>query len=263
MKETTPDILIEESESYARIIFNRPHARNAITSTMWAELPTLMRRLRSHRSIRAIILSGAGGKAFSSGTDIGELRRFTDAKAARAYETLVVRALNSLVHCPLPVIAMIQGHAMGGGCHIALACDLRIVGESAQFGIPAAKLGGAINPGVVARLVGLAGPAVAKEMLFGGRPLNARRALEVGLVNHVVPDAELEGFTLPFVRQIAINAPLTIRHAKQSVNWIAMEGRRLPPQEIRQHFIKAFTSRDFKEGVEAFLSGRTPRFQGR
>jgi enoyl-CoA hydratase/carnithine racemase len=152
---------------------------------------------------------------------------------------------------------------MGGGCHIALACDLRIVGESAQFGIPAAKLGGAINPGVVARLVGLAGPAVAKEMLFGGRPLNARRALEVGLVNHVVPDAELEGFTLPFVRQIAINAPLTIRHAKQSVNWIAMEGRRLPPQEIRQHFIKAFTSRDFKEGVEAFLSGRTPRFQGR
>jgi enoyl-CoA hydratase/carnithine racemase len=100
-------------------------------------------------------------------------------------------------------------------------------------------------------------------MLFGGRPLNARRALEVGLVNHVVPDAELEGFTLSFVRQIAVNAPLTIRHAKQSVDWIAMEGRRLPPQEIRQHFIKAFTSRDFKEGVEAFLSGRTPRFQGR
>jgi len=263
MKETTPDILIEESESYARIIFNRPHARNAITSRMWAELPTVMRRVRSQRGIRAIILSGAGGKAFSSGADIGELPHFTDAKAARAYETLVVRALNSVVHCPLPVVAMIQGHAMGGGCHIALACDLRIAGESAQLGIPAAKLGGAVNPGAAVRLVSLVGPALAKEMLYGGRPLNARRALQVGLVNHVVPDAELEGFTLSFVRQIAANAPLTIRHAKQSVNWIAIEGHRRPPQEIRQHFAKAFTSRDFKEGLESFLSGRAPRFQGR
>lgn len=263
MEAQEPEILIEESETYARVIFNRPHVRNAITSRMWAELPKIIRRLQGRKSVRAIVLSGAGEKAFASGADISELPRFTDPKTARAYETLVVRALDSLVRCPLPVVAMIQGYAMGGGCHIAAACDLRIAGESAQFGIPAAKLGAAVNPGVAARLVSLVGPAVAKEILFSGQPLDARRALQVGLVNHVVPDAELERFTLSLVRQIGVNAPLTIRHAKQAVNWIAIEGHRRPPREVQQHFVKAFSSRDFKEGLEAFMSRRSPKFQGR
>jgi enoyl-CoA hydratase/carnithine racemase len=263
MGTQAPDILIEESETYARIIFNRPHVRNAITSQMWAALPKLLRRLQRQPSVRAVVLSGAGGKAFASGADISELPRFTDPKIARAFETLVVRALDGLVRCRLPVIAMIQGYAMGGGCHVVAACDLRIAGESAQLGIPAAKLGAAVNPGIAARLVSLVGPAVAKEILFTGQPLDARRALEVGLVNHVVPDAELEGFTLSLVRQIGINAPLTIRNAKQAVNWIAIEGHRRPPRQIQEHFVKAFGSRDFKEGLEAFLSRRPPKFQGR
>jgi enoyl-CoA hydratase/carnithine racemase len=263
MGTQAPDILIEESETYARIIFNRPHVRNAITSQMWAALPKLLRRLQRQPSVRVVVLSGAGGKAFASGADISELPRFTASKTARAFETLVVRALDGLVRCRLPVIAMIQGYAMGGGCHVAAACDLRIAGESAQLGIPAAKLGAAVNPGVAARLVSLVGPAVAKEILFTGQPLDARRALAVGLVNHVVPDAELEGFTLSLVRQIGINAPLTIRNAKQAVNWIAIEGHRRPPRQIQEHFVKAFGSRDFKEGLEAYLSRRPPRFQGR
>ena len=263
MEARGPEILVEESESYARVIFNRPHVRNAITSRMWADLPKIIRRLQGHRHIHAIVLSGAGGKAFASGADIGELPRFTEPKAARAYETLVVRALDGLVRCPLPAVAMIQGYAMGGGCHIAAACDLRIAGESAQLGIPAAKLGAAVNAGAAARLVSLVGPAVSKEILFGSQPLDARRALQVGLVNHVVPDAELEGFTLALVREIARNAPLTIRHAKQAVNWIAIEGHRRPPREIQQHFVKALGSRDFKEGLEAFLARRSPKFVGR
>jgi enoyl-CoA hydratase len=158
---------------------------------------------------------------------------------------------------------MIHGYAMGGGCHVVAACDLRIAGESAQLGIPAAKLGAAVNPGVAARLVSLVGPAVAKEILFTGQPLGARRALEVGLVNHVAPDAELEGFTLSLVSQIGVNAPLTLRHAKQAVNWIAIEGHRRPPRQIQEHFVRAFSSRDFKEGLEAFLARRPPKFQGR
>ncbi len=263
MQGQAPEILVEESETYARLIFNRPHVRNAISSRMWADLPGLVRRLQRQRSIRAILLSGAGGKAFASGADISELPRFTDPKAARAYEMLVVRALDSLVRCPIPVIAMIQGYAMGGGCHIAVACDLRLAGESAHLGIPAAKLGAAVNPGAATRLVSLVGPAVAKEILFGGQPLDAPRALQVGLVNHVVADAELEGFTISLVRQISANAPLTIRHAKQAVNWIAIEGHRRPPREIQEHFVKGFSSRDFKEGLEAFLARRPPKFQGR
>jgi len=263
MAEDTPEILIEESESYARIIFNRPHVRNAITTRMWEELPKLVRRLQRQPGVRSLVLSGAGGKAFASGADISELPGFTDPKAAHAFERLVVRALDSLVRCPLPVVAMIQGYAMGGGCHIAAACDLRIAGESAQLGIPAAKLGAAVNPGAAARLVSLVGPAVAKEILFSGQPVDARRALLVGLVNHVVPDAELEGFTLALVRQLAVNAPLTIRSAKQAVNWIAIEGHRRPPRAIQQQFVKAFSSRDFKEGLDAFLARRPPKFQGR
>lgn len=263
MEAQAPEILIEESESYARVIFNRPHVRNAITSRMWADLPRLIRRLQGRKSLRALVLSGSGGKAFASGADLGELPRFTEPKAARAYETLVVRALDSLVRCPLPVVAMIQGYAMGGGCHLAAACDLRIAGESAQLGIPAAKLGAAVNPGVAARLVSLVGPAVAKEILFSGQPLDAHRALRVGLVNHVVPDAELEGFTLALVRQLAANAPLSLRHAKQAVNWIALGAHGRPPREIRAHFVQAFSSRDFKEGLEAFLARRPPKFHGR
>jgi len=263
MEAQAPEILVEESESYARVIFNRPHVRNAITSRMWADLPKIIRRLQGRRHIHAIVLGGAGGKAFASGADISELPGFTDTKTARAFETLVVRALDGLVRCPLPVIAMIQGYAMGGGCHIAAACDLRIAGESAQLGIPAAKLGAGVNPGVAARLVSLVGPAVAKEILFSGQALDATEALRVGLVNHVVPDSKLEGFTLSLVRQIAANAPLTIRHAKQAVNWIAIEGHRPPPREIQHHFVKAFGSRDFKEGLEAYLSRRSPKFRGR
>src|SRR5574337_682977 len=125
METQVPEILVEESETYARIILNRPHVRNAISSRMWADLPKVIRRLQGRRGIRAIVLSGAGGKAFASGSDISELPRFTDPKAARTYETLVVRALDSLARCPLPVVAMIQGYAMGGGCHIAAASDLR------------------------------------------------------------------------------------------------------------------------------------------
>jgi len=263
MEGQASEILVEESETYARIIFNRPHVRNAISSRMWADLPKAMRRLQRRKNIRAIVLSGAGSKAFASGADISELPRFTDPKTARAFETLVVRALDSLVRCPIPVIAMIQGYAMGGGCHIAAACDLRVAGESAQLGIPAAKLGAAVNPGAAARLVSLVGPAVAKEILFSGQPLDAQRALQVGLVNHVVPDAELAGFTLSLVRQISANAPLTIRNAKQAVNWIAIEGHRRPPREIQEHFVKGFSSRDFKEGLEAFLARRPPKFVGR
>ncbi len=263
MESETPDILVEQSESYARVIFNRPHVRNAITTRMWGTLPKLVRRLQSQRGVRAIVLSGAGRKAFASGADLSELPRFTDTKTARAYETVVVRALDSLVRCPLPVVAMIQGYAVGGGCYIAAACDLRIAAESALLGIPAAKLGAAVNPGVAARLVSLVGPAVAKEILFSGQPLDAQRALHVGLVNHVVPDAELEGFTLALVRQIAANAPLTIRHAKQAVNWIAIEGHRNAPRTIQEHFVKGFSSRDFKEGLAAFLARRPPKFQGR
>ncbi len=263
MESETPDILVEQSESYARVIFNRPHVRNAITARMWGTLPKLVRRLQSQRGIRAIVLSGAGRKAFASGADLSELPRFTDTKTARAYETMVVRALDSLVRCPLPVVAMIHGYAMGGGCHIAAACDLRIAAQSALLGIPAAKLGAAVNPGVAARLVSLVGPAVAKEILFSGQPLDAPRALHVGLVNQVVPDAELEGVTLALVRQITANAPLTIRHAKQAVNWIAIEGHRNPPKTIQEHFVKGFSSRDFKEGLAAFLARRPPKFQGR
>ena len=263
MDTLAPEILVEESESYARVIFNRPHVRNAITGQMWAELPKIIRRLERRRQIHAILLSGAGSKAFASGADIGELPRFTEPKAARAYETLVLRALDSVVRCPLPVIAMIRGYTMGGGFYIAAACDLRIAGESAQLGIPAAKLGSAVSPSVAARLVGLVGPAVAKEILFSGQPLDARRALQVGLVNHVVPDSKLEGFTLGLVWQIAANAPLTIRHAKQTVNWIASEVERRPPKELQQHVVKAFGSRDFKEGLDAFLSRRPPKFSGR
>ncbi len=261
--DNTPEILVEESEHYARILFNRPHVRNAITGRMWAELPKIVRRLERRRQTHAILISGAGPKAFASGADISELPAFSEPKAARAYEALVGRALESLVRCPLPVIAMIRGYAMGGGCYIAVACDIRIAGESAQLGIPAAKIGAAVSPSVAARLVDLVGPAVAKEILFGGQPLDARRALQVGLENHVVPDGKLESFALGLIWQIAANAPLTIRHAKQTVNWLASEGQRRAPKNLQQEFGKAFGSRDFKEGLDAFLSRRQPKFSGR
>jgi enoyl-CoA hydratase len=263
MVESAPEILVERSQSYARIILNRPHVRNAISAAMWRELPRLLRRLQAERPIRCLVLSGAGGKAFAAGADLGELPQFTEPRTARQYETLVLRALEGLHRCPIPVIAMVRGHAVGGGCHLALACDLRVAGESARFGIPAAKLGAAVSPGVVGRLVALVGPAVAKEMLFSGQPLSARRALAVGLVNQVVPDDQLESVTLALVHEIAAAAPLTLRHAKQAVAWFSTEALRRTPRVIQQHFVRGFSSRDFKEGLAAFLARRPPRFVGR
>jgi enoyl-CoA hydratase/carnithine racemase len=174
MGTQAPDILIEESETYARIIFNRPHVRNAITSQMWAALPKLLRRLQRQPSVRAVVLSGAGGKAFASGADISELPRFTDPKIARAFETLVVRALDGLVRCRLPVIAMIQATPWAG---VPRGRRLRPPhrGRIGPAGHPGREAGAAVNPGVAARLVSLVGPAVAKEILFTGQPLDARR----------------------------------------------------------------------------------------
>lgn len=263
MAELAPEILVERSQSYARIVFNRPHVRNAISTAMWRELPRLLRRLQAEREIRCLVLTGAGGKAFAAGADLGELPQLTEPRAARAYESLVLRALDGLLRCPVPVIAMVRGHAIGGGCHLAMACDLRIAGESARFAIPAAKLGAAVSPGVVARLVALVGPAVAKEMLFSGQPLPARRALAIGLVNQVVPDDQLEPATMALVHEIAAAAPLTVRHAKRAVGWFATEALRRPPRDIQQHFVRGFSSRDFKEGLAAYLARRPPKFVGR
>lgn len=256
-------ILVERADSAAQVIFNRPEVRNAINAKMWGALPRLLAELGRDRAVRVVVFAGAGDKAFAAGADIGELRSFANAARARQYERLVQGALEAIVACPVPTIAMIQGFAMGGGCHVAVACDLRIAAEDAQLGIPAARIGAGINPRVAQRLVALVGPAVAKEMLFTGTPLDARRAFAVGLVNHVVPGGALERFTSDLARQIAENAPLTVRGVKRSVNWAALEAGRRPPRPIESLFVSCFASRDFREGIEAFIEKRPARFLGR
>ena len=256
-------LLVQEGTGYATILFNRPEVMNAITSRMWEELPQVVKDLAARPSVHVLIFRGVGGEAFAAGADISELSAFADLKKAKVYYRLLEEALEAIASCPLPTIAMIDGYALGGGFEVALACDIRVASTRSRLGIPAAKLGAAVDLQSLVRLMSLVGPAHAKELLFTGRPVEAKRAFEIGLLNHVVPPKALERVVLEITEAIARNAPLTVRASKVLLSKQAglfASGLR---QEAEAFFIACFESLDFREGVEAFLAKRSPRFTGR
>jgi enoyl-CoA hydratase/carnithine racemase len=261
---TENSFLISREGPVATLTINRPDVRNAFKLSMWQDLPNQMKALDKDSDVRVIVMRGAGEKAFASGADISEFETTMSTpdgalQQNEAYEA----ALTSMEAASKPVIAMIYGFAMGGGCGLTTACDIRIAADTVKMGIPAGKLGVVYSVSGTRRLANLVGPALAKELLMTGRAVNAQEALRIGLVNHVVPASELSAYTYAMAAQIAQNAPLTVRGAKLAIRTCLGDASQEEVQEIHDLRIRGFESEDFKEGVRAFLEKRPAQFSGK
>ncbi len=256
--------LISREGPVATLTINRPDVRNAFKLSMWQNLPAHMKALDDDSAVRVIVMRGAGEKAFASGADISEFETTMSTpdgalQQNEAYEA----ALESIETTTKPVIAMIYGFAMGGGCGLTTACDIRIAADTVRMGIPAGKLGVVYSLSGTRRLANLVGPALAKELLMTGRAVDAQEALRIGLVNHVVPALDLSAYTYAMAAQIAQHAPLTVRGANLAIRACLGDASQEEIREIHDLRIRGFKSEDFKEGVRAFLEKRPAQFSGR
>lgn len=258
---TTAETLFQIDPPFAVLTFNRPQARNAMTWVMYDALVAACEKVDADPDIRVFILKGAGGKAFVSGTDISQFQSFREPKDAIDYEKKISAVLGRLERVSKPTITQVEGFATGAGCGIVATCDLSVATADSAIGIPIARtLGNVASSGTFGRIVNLIGPARAKEMIFTGRLIPAPEAHAIGLISRVVPRESIESEVMELARQIADNAPLTIRATKEMTR--RLMDARSPEQDDADLVEMCYMSADFKEGVEAFLNKRKPQWSG-
>jgi enoyl-CoA hydratase/carnithine racemase len=256
------ELIAERRGAVQWVIFNRPQARNAMTWHMYERLVEVCEAVNADRSVRAMVLTGAGGRAFVAGTDISQFRSFTTEQHALDYEARGNRVMATLETVRVPTIAAIAGPCTGAGAGMAACCDLRIASPSARYGFPIARtLGNCLSMQNYTRLFSLLGPSRAKDILLTARLLDAREMLAAGLLREVVPDEEsLLPRAQELAEQLATHAPLTMWAAKEAMRRIR---ERLVPEGADSDLIlTCYMSRDFQEGVEAFLAKRKPEWTG-
>lgn len=257
-------IIAEIKDGVGRITFNQPEKRNAMSVTMWEGMGQALDAFDADASVRCVVLTGAGDKAFVSGADISQFEKIrSDADAQREYARLTTGGRLKLAQYAKPVIAEIRGFCMGGGLGIAMSTDIRICSDDSQFGIPAAKLGIAYGFDMVRHLVDLVGPAHAHMILMSGERFDAREAERVGLVNKVVPAAELSATVAKLTATLAQNAPLSLYANKRTVQGVLQDARDRDMAGLNTAMAACFDSADYKEGRTAFMEKRKPAFRGR
>ena len=255
--------VFEADGPLAFLTFNRPEARNAMTWEMYEALVDACDEVDRAEEIRVLILRGAGGKAFVAGTDIAQFHNFNDREDGVKYEERLDAVLDRLERVTKPTIAQVQGVAAGGGCAIALTCDLRIATPESTFGMPIARtLGNCLSAATFSRLVDLLGPARVKELMFTGRFVEAEEARALGMISRVAAAADIDRAVRDVALEIAGNAPLTLRATKEIIRRL-MAKRRLERGEDSDVVEMCYTSTDFREGVTAFLAKRKPTWTGR
>lgn len=234
---------------------------NALSRPMWQGLADAFAKLSADTGVRCVVLRGAG-EAFASGADISvfEIER-KDIESARAYSATTHAALEAIGDCPHPVVALIKGPCIGGGYEIATRCDIRICGESSRLGIPARNLGLVVGYGEMQSLIAVVGYATALEILFEGRFFGAAEALQKGMVNRVVPDADVEKEAYATAQRIAAGAPLTARWHKKFAKRL-LDPRPLTAEEREEEFA-CFATEDYNIGYRAFMAKKKPEFEGR
>jgi enoyl-CoA hydratase/carnithine racemase len=253
-------IKIERREGIAHVTLNRPSVKNAVTLAMWRELSAIFMRFVDDQEVRAVVLAGEG-KDFSVGADVTEFGTIRhDKRRSTDYEVAVDACSGAIATLGKPVVAAISGYCLGGGCHLALACDFRFADVTATIGIPSAKLSIVYGVRSVQRLLALTGIANAKRVLYSGDRYPAGQAMSMGLIDEIHDDAGLAAER--FLQRLAGNAPLSIAGAKYMLNGLAMGAGALDLTVAQQLIDAASDSEDFKEGRTAFAEKRPPRFRG-
>ncbi|MDD1533743.1 MULTISPECIES: enoyl-CoA hydratase [unclassified Bradyrhizobium] len=246
------------------ITFNNPDKRNAMSLEMWEGFGEAMKALRDDERVRVVILRGAGGKAFVSGADISQFEKTRHNAAASeqyAKRSAAQRAL--LADFPKPTIACIEGFCLGGGMQVAMLADIRLAAHGSQFGIPAARLGIAYGYDGLKHLVSLVGPSWARLLMYTGMRIESAEALRIGLVERLFPIDELWGETMAIAHAISENAPLAIKAAKITIAQVLKDEGQRDMDAIKAIGHACMDSADFREGRQAFMEKRKPRFQGR
>lgn len=257
-------ILQSSTDGVGIITFNNAEKRNAMSLDMWEGLGSALVALRDDPGIRVVVLRGAGDKAFVSGADISQFEKNRhNAAASKEYSRRSEAQRTLLANFPKPIIASIRGFCLGGGMQIAMSTDIRIAAEDSQFGIPAAKLGIAYGYDGLKHLVSLVGPSWARLLMFTGMRIHSSEAVRIGLVDRVVPDAELWDATMEIARTISGNAPLAIKSAKVTIAQVLKDPADRDMSAIKQIGTDCMDSEDFREGRRAFMEKRKPQFNGR
>jgi len=260
----TTKMIAKKEGGVGWMIFNQPEKRNAVSFEMWTAIPKIIKAFEDDPEVRCIVLAGAGDKAFVSGADISEFeKRRSSPEDVKIYNAAGDDAAAVIQATTKPTIAMIRGICIGGGLGMALNTDIRIATDDTVFAVPAARLGLGYRYGAMKRLVDVVGPSYAKEIFFTARKFNAQEALQMGLVNRVVPSADLESYVKDYTDRIAENAPLTMKTAKMAVDAIITDESARNRAAVDEMVTVCFASEDYTEGRRAFMEKRKPRFQGR
>jgi len=259
----TDKMLSRKEGGVGTLIFNNPERHNAVSLEMWEAASAILEDFAADKAVHVVVLTGAGGKAFVSGADISKFESERASKeAVDRYNVVVDKANTAVYEFPKPTIAMIRGYCIGGGVGLALCCDLRICSDNSKFGVPAAKLGLGYGFKGIKKLVDVVGPSFAKEIFFTARQFTAAEALAMGLVNRVLPEAELEKYVQGYADTISGNAPLTVNSVKYIVGEVVKDGSERNLQKCADLVAQCFASKDYIEGRQAFMEKRKPAFTG-
>ncbi len=259
----TDKMLSRREGGVGYLIFNNPERHNAVSLEMWEAASGYLEDFAKDNSIHVVVLTGAGGKAFVSGADISKFESERSSnEAVDRYNVAVDKANTAVYEFPKPTIAMIRGYCIGGGVGLALCCDLRLCSDNSKFGVPAAKLGLGYGYKGIKKLVDLVGPSFAKEIFFTARQFTATEALQMGLVNRVLPEAELEDFVKAYSDAVSGNAPLTVNSVKYIVGQALKDESERNLTRCADLVAQCFASNDYIEGRKAFMEKRKPQFTG-
>ncbi|MBM7787350.1 enoyl-CoA hydratase-related protein [Tenggerimyces flavus] len=255
------DLLVERDGAVATVVLNRPDSHNAITLEMYKAIPALFASLDTDESVKVIVVRGAGTKAFASGADISEFEEVRgNADSAKSYNQRVAAAEKAIENVNTPTIALIHGYCIGGGCGLALSCDLRFGDDRTRMAITPAKLGLVYSLESTKRLVDLVGPARTKWILMSGQQIGAEQAQRLGLLDELSTVDDLDKVTYDFAQLLTTRAQFSVRAAKSIVGRI-LSGQVEDDEKTTEIRNSSFDTEDYAEGVRAFLEKRTPRFR--